>query len=78
MGGRVGGWWLDGGKVVGGGEWLWMLVAGGYPVGNAPLSSCNFVDMSKLVRTYIYIYIYIHILKKYFIVVRRPRPSQIS
>ena len=32
----------------------------GSPVEDEPLSSCNIVDMSKLVRAYIYIYIYIY------------------
>ena len=54
--------------VVGGGEWLWVLAVGGSRVGKEPLSSCNIVDMSKLVRTYnicIYIYTYICIDNKY-------------
>ena len=41
-------WW-----VVGGGEWLWVLVVGGSPVGNQPLS---IVDMN-IFFAYIYIYI---------------------
>ena len=63
------------GEVVGGGDQLWALMVGGSPVGNEPLTSCNIVDMSKLVRTnicmYIYVYIYIYIIKTYTKILKR-------
>ena len=47
----VGGWGEV--VVVGGGEWLWVLLVGGSPV--------DISDMSKLVRTYINTYIYMYL-----------------
>ena len=55
-----GGWWEVGGWWVGGGEWLWVLVVGGSTVGNEPLSSCDIVDTSKVVRTHIHIIMIFH------------------